>query len=368
MKRTLFVVVLTLVNIVAYCQVGVKNEGHYTVCTYDKAYLKSDNTGIISFEDFEVFHDKKTNEYRIKAFIREGTEYTFNLKYDKTVKEGSDVAYLYKGVRSNFMDESVVVFTRTKLSAYVKNVGFDSLDTIKDFDKQAISFIFPKTYLVFSVAPIKNTIEAHKAKEERIRQKEAARVAKGIAKKKLEDLLPYGEAFLKDSLQQQVIKEFFDNGRKVESSFTCVAVIDDNKQITIIRNGDDILDEKLEYEWLKGEVEYKFKNSKVVNVKVFFDISFAPIIEIQEHECSVRYDKKTNSYIYYEKPYRSNAFDESNQMEAPKEIRKIVEDNIVKKGKYSLYWKTVDEKLVSLSYVKHGLVDTVPIEVYSIYK
>lgn len=148
MKRTLFVVVLTLVNIVAYCQVGVKNEGHYTVCTYDKAYLKSDNTGIISFEDFEVFHDKKTNEYRIKTFIREGTEYTFNLKYDKTVKEGSDVAYLYKGVRSNFMDESVVVFTRTKLSAYVKNVGFDSLDTIKDFDKQAISFIFPKTYLV----------------------------------------------------------------------------------------------------------------------------------------------------------------------------------------------------------------------------
>lgn len=46
MKRTLFVVVLTLVNIVAYCQVGVKNEGHYTVCTYDKAYLKSDNTGM----------------------------------------------------------------------------------------------------------------------------------------------------------------------------------------------------------------------------------------------------------------------------------------------------------------------------------
>ena len=30
--------------------------------------------------------------------------------------------------------------------------------------------------------------------------------------------------------------------------------------------------------------------------------------------------------------------------------------------------KTVDEKLVSLSYVKHGIVDTVPIEVYSIYK
>lgn len=122
---------------------------------------------------------------------------------------------------------------------------------------------------MFSVAPIKNTIEAHKAKEERIRQKEAARVAKGIAKKKLEDLLPYGEAFLKDSLQQQVIKEFFDNGRKVESSFTCVAVIDDNKQITIIQDGDDILDEKLEYEWLKGEVEYKYKNAKVVNGKVF---------------------------------------------------------------------------------------------------
>ena len=67
-------------------------------------------------------------------------------------------------------------------------------------------------------------------------------------------------------------------------------------------------------------------------------------------------------------PHEKSTEPESNQMEAPKEIRKIVEDNIVKKGKYSLYWKTVDEKLVSLSYVKHGLVDTVPIEVYSIYK
>ena len=80
------------------------------------------------------------------------------------------------------------------------------------------------------------------------------------------------------------------------------------------------------------------------------------------------YDKKENSYLYFKYPYRSSLWNDSNQIEAPKEIRKIVEDNIVKKGKYSLYWKTVDEKLVSLSYVKHGIVDTVPIEVYSIYK
>ena len=368
MKKILCVITLTLISVAAYCQIGVKDGRYYTTCTYDKAYLKSDNTGIISFEDFEVSYNKKTKKYIIEAFIDRGTIYTFNLKYDKTVKEGSDVAYLYKGVRSNFMDEPVVVFTRTNLSAYLKNAGFKSRDEIKDFDKQAISFIFPKTYLIFSIAPIKNTPEAHRLKEERKRQEEAARVAKEIAKKKLEDLLPYGEAFLKDSLQQQAVKEFFDNGGKLASSFTCVAVVGENKQITIIRKGDNVLDEKLEYEWLKGEVEYKYKNAKVVNGKVFFEISFAPKIEIQEHECSVRYDKKTNSYIYYEKPYRSNAFDESNQMEAPKEIRKIVEDNIVKKGKYSLYWKTVDEKLVSLSYVKHGIVDTVPIEVYSIYK
>lgn len=72
--------------------------------------------------------------------------------------------------------------------------------------------------------------------------------------------------------------------------------------------------------------------------------------------------------MYFKYPYRSSLWNDSSQIEAPKEIRKIVEDNIAKKGKYSLYWKTIDGKLVSLNYVKHGLVDTVPIEIYSIYK
>lgn len=133
------------------------------------------------------------------------------------------------------------------------------------------------------------------------------------------------------------------------------------------------LNAELKNEQLHGKIEYEpsstsGKTAKVVNGKVFFSMTFHPKLKIKEHECSVLYDKKESSYLYFKYPYRSSLWNDSNQIEAPKEIKKIVEDNIVKKGKYSLYWKTVDEKLVSLSYVKHGLVDTVPIEVYSIYK
>lgn len=157
------------------------------------------------------------------------------------------------------------------------------------------------------------------------------------------------------------------------SFHTYIAVIDTNKQITVIQKDEVVLNAELQNEQLHGKIEYEAsstsgKTAKVVNGKVFFSMTFHPKLKIKEHECSVLYDKKENSYLYFKYPYRSSLWNDSNQIEAPKEIRKIVEDNIVKKGKYSLYWKTVDEKLVSLSYVKHGLVDTVPIEVYSIYK
>lgn len=94
-------------------------------------------------------------------------------------------------------------------------MGFDSLDTIKNFDKQAISFIFPKTYLVFSVAPIKNTIEAHKAKEERIRQKEAARVAKGIAKRNLKTSFRTAKLSLKTVYNSKSLRSFSTMAEKL---------------------------------------------------------------------------------------------------------------------------------------------------------
>ncbi len=373
MKRILFIVALTLVNVAAYCQIGVKDGKYYTSCTYDRAYLKSDNTGIISFEDFEISYKKETKEYIIEAFIDRGTIYTFNLKYDRTVKEGADIAYFYKGVRSNFMDEPVVVFTRTKLSAYTKNTGFKSLDDIEDFDKQAIGFIFPKSYLVFSVAPIKNTQEAHEAKVERKQREEAKRIAQEKAKNALEKLLPIGQKSLEDSVRQEAIVEFFNNKGEVGSN-TYIAVIDTALQVTIIKKNDDIRNEALHNEWLKDKPEYEGYNSydgKVINGKVFFsdNFNFDNYIEIQEHECSVRYDKKHDSYIYYKEPYRSNLFDESNQMEDPKEIKEIIENNIKKKGMYSLFWKTLDGKLVSISYIKHGIMEgNYKTELYSIYK
>ena len=151
---------------------------------------------------------------------------------------------------------------------------------------------------------------------------------------------------------------YCDNAGEVKSfnlqphSFhTYIAVIDTNKQITVIQKDEVVLNAKLQNEQLHGKIEYEpsstsGKTAKVVNSKVFFSMTFHPKLKIKEHECSVLYDKKENSYLYFKYPYRSSLWNDSNQIEAPKEIRKIVEDNIVKKGKYSLYWKTVDEKLV----------------------
>ena len=80
MKKILFIITLTLISAAAYCQIGVKDGRYYTTCTYDKAYLKADNTGVINFEDFEISYNKETKKYIIKAFIDRGTIYTFNLK------------------------------------------------------------------------------------------------------------------------------------------------------------------------------------------------------------------------------------------------------------------------------------------------
>lgn len=338
------------------------------------AYLKSENTGIIRFEDFEVSYNNKTNKYTIKVFIYRGTEYIFELEYDKAVRDGSDVAYVYNGIRSNFMNERVVVFTRTKLSAYLKNSGFISLEDINNFDQQAISFIFPKTYLIFSIAPIKNTPEAHQKKEEKRREREAKILAQRKAQNILEKLLPICKESLKDSIRQDAIKEFFNHSGKMPGWKSYIALIDTTLQVTIIRKSDNIYNETLYSEWIKCKSEYEEDNGdvKVINGKVFLCKSFDldKYIKIQKNVCSVRYNKKTDSYIYYSEPYKSNSFDESNQIAAPKEIKEVIENNLKKKGIYSLYWQTLGGKLVSISYIKHGFMennyDRTPL--YSIYE
>lgn len=375
MKRILFIAVLILVSTTTYCQIGVVDAKNYITCIYDKAYLKSDNTGIISFEDFEVSYKKETKEYIIKVFIDRGTIYTFNLKYDKTAKDGSDIAYFYKGVRSNFMNEPVVVFSRTKLSAYTKNAGFKSYDEIKDFDKQAISFIFPKTYLIFSIAPIKNTSEAHKLKKEKEQREEAKRIAKEKAKNTLEKLLPLGEELVKDSLKREFVEEFFNNKGEIESSYLkdnndYIAVIDTNKQVRFIQKGNDVFDKSLKNEYSNSNVEYEKEYAKVINGRVFFKImlNVEHETEMIEHSCSIRYDKRNGSYIYSEISCQSNSRNKSCSMEVPKEIKEIIENKIKKKGAYSLNWKTLGGKLVTLSCKKQVSYVTNRKVLYSIYE
>lgn len=88
-----------------------------------------------------------------------------------------------------------------------------------------------------SVYPIKIPL-----KDVKDRGKVAKQKAENAARNKLEELYLYGVQYLQDSLKQQVVKEFFDNAGEVKSfnlqphSFhTYIAVIDTNKQITVIQ-------------------------------------------------------------------------------------------------------------------------------------
>lgn len=78
-------------------------------------------------------------------------------RYNKTLREGKDVLYMYEGYRKISKERSVVL-TRTKLSSYTNNSGFSSKETITetDWDKQTIMFTLPESFTVFSVAPIKD--------------------------------------------------------------------------------------------------------------------------------------------------------------------------------------------------------------------
>ena len=65
--------------------------------------------------------------------------------------------YLYDGVVKNSRDqEKVTVFCKNKLSLYTQNHGVASKSIIKDYEKEGINLIFPKTYIISSVVPIKN--------------------------------------------------------------------------------------------------------------------------------------------------------------------------------------------------------------------
>lgn len=157
MKKILLIVALILISVIALGQNEVFENELIRFCRYEKAYLKSDNTGIIEFSNFEVLYDKKNSIYGVQVHVAKGTKFDFILKYDKTLREGKDVLYMYEGYRKISKERSVVL-TRTKLSSYTNNSGFSSKETITetDWDKQTIMFTLPESFTVFSVAPIKD--------------------------------------------------------------------------------------------------------------------------------------------------------------------------------------------------------------------
>ena len=365
MKRTLLFLMSVIMVLSAYAQKSTSIKAF----EYPDYLCPNPYTGkpIYGGNTLEISYSEKKNSYGLE--FRYGyVKYSLSLSY----KGMTNGRYVYTGFEIGNMAEAIVM-TSTKLSRFLDNYGQMQSET---FEKDKLIELHISGSGSLSVYPIKDTPERRKKiEEEELKQK-----MEKAAENKLEELYPYGVQYLQDSLNQQVVKEFFDNAGEVKSfnlqphSFhTYIAVIDTNKQVTVIQKDDVILNVELQHEQLHGKIEYEAsstsgKTAKVVNGKVFFSMTFHPKLKITEHSCSVIYDKKENSYLYFKYPYRSSLWNDSSQIEAPKEIRKIVEDNIAKKGKYSLYWKTIDDKLVSLSYVKHGLVDTVPIEIYSIYK
>ena len=194
----------------------------------------------------EISYSEKKNSYGIDfryGYIR----YMINLTY-KGMDNGR---YIYTGFEIENMAEAIVM-TSTKLSRFLDNYGQVQNET---FEKDKLIELHIGGSGSLSVYPIKDTPESRK----RIAEKTGKQEAENAARNKLEELYPYAVAYLQDSLKQQVVKEFFDNGGEVKSfnlepySFhTYVAVIDTNKQVTVIQKDEVILNTKLQDEQLHG--------------------------------------------------------------------------------------------------------------------
>ena len=100
--------------------------------------------GVVRLDEFEVSYDKLGKAYTV--YVRfDSSIVNAEVKYVRgSVSEG----YLYDGVVKNSRDqEKVTVFCKNKLSLYTQN---------QDYEKEGINLIFPKTYIISSVVPIKN--------------------------------------------------------------------------------------------------------------------------------------------------------------------------------------------------------------------
>lgn len=314
----------------------------------------------------EISYSEKKNSYGIE--FRYGyAKYSLSLSY-KGMDNGR---YVYTGFEIGNMTEAIVM-TSVKLSRFLDNYGQVQNET---FEGDKLIEVHINSLGSLSVYPIKDIPERRK----RIEEKVAKQDLENAARNKLEELYPYAVAHLQDSLKQQVVKEFFDNDGEVKSfnlepySFhTYVAVIDTNKQVVVIQKDEAVLNDELQNEQLHGKIDYKpssmeGKTAKVINGKVFFSMTFHPELNIKEHRGKVIYDK--HGFSYFENAKVSYAA--PNQFTPIEDMKKVIEASITKIGQYSLYWETLDNRLVYLSYKRVGtgvLKVHEPVEVYSIYK
>lgn len=159
MKKYFVLFSLLLITVASNAQesitdsLGCYESSSIRLCSYEEAYLKNDIAGIVKLDEFEVSYDKS------------GKAYTVYVKFDssivnaevKYVRGSTSEGYLYEGIVRNSRDrEKVTVFCRNKLSLYTKNHGVISKSSIKDYEKEGINLIFPKTYTISSVVPVKN--------------------------------------------------------------------------------------------------------------------------------------------------------------------------------------------------------------------
>lgn len=157
MKKYLVLFVLLLVASASFSQnserfvKGCFEDKIWKFCSYEEAYLKNDMAGTVLLDKFEVGYDKTSKIYSI--YVKFDTSIV-NADVKFTRGSSSD-GYLYDGI-DRISGQKVSVFCRNKLSLYTQNYGVTSKAFIKEYEKEGINLIFPKTYTISSVVPVKN--------------------------------------------------------------------------------------------------------------------------------------------------------------------------------------------------------------------
>lgn len=128
-------------------------------CMYKEAHVKDEMAKTITVsKKFEVGYDKLSKTYSVYVKIGERI-INIDAKYSKALTEDDgSIKYLYEG-EDRISGQRVVIFCKNKLSLYTKNFGVASKNSIKDFVKEGIQLIFPQSYKILSIVPVKNKKE-----------------------------------------------------------------------------------------------------------------------------------------------------------------------------------------------------------------